>query len=193
MEFLKHTFLEAPFLVFITTGMAELVTVAVWQKTHARRVLVMLVVWPCVAVAVALLAAAVQTDREKITATWLDIESAIEAEDTDRLMRGIAEDFSSGGLDHEALRRLADEARTVMAPGAVRFDGFTLHEIADGKATATVRAVYIRGGYPTDWTLTFAAQPDGAWRLAGAECRRPATLKLRAAVNQLKQLKGVGG
>ena len=196
MEFLEHTFLEAPFLVYITTGLAELITVAIWQKTRAKRVLVMLVLWPAIAIAVAALAAAVQTDREKVHAAWTGIDQAIQAQDTARLMRNVAPDFQSTGLDRDGLERLAEQARAAMAPGSLKLSRLVIERIEGSQATATVIASYAHSGSPraaTEWALTFSPQPDVAWRLEGVACRKPRNLNLRSAVSQLKQITRGGG
>lgn len=193
MDVLREVFLESPVIVYLTAGLAELVTVGIWRQTRAPRARVMLAVWPALALAAGLVAHAVVTDREKVRATWDEIAAAIEASDVDRLMGNVADDFASKGLDRAALEALAKEAALHLAPRTLTIGQVAVDAVTPEAATVTLTASYARSAQRTRWSLTFAPQADGAWRLTGVECTEPADLDLRQAVNLLKQARSLLG
>ena len=152
--------------------------------------------WPLLAIVAAIVAAAVETDREKVHSAWRDIEAAIDARDAARFMTHVADDFSSDRIDRAELDQLAKEASAELVDGRVNVRGFTIETLEAGKATTRFTASYEQGRQTspwTDWQLTFAAGADGRWRLTGATCTAPRDLDIKGAIRQLKMFKRQGG
>ena len=185
MDFLRQTFLEQPFLVYLTAGMAELVTVAIYNKTRAPRARLMLALWPALALAVGLLAAAVETDHEKVRAVWDDVEATIAKSDVARLMSRVSDRFSAADLDKDGLRKLAEQAARRLPEGMLEFRNFRVEEAEAGRMTIGITAV-CRPMQTSRWHVVFAREPDGQWRMLSAECVKPRGLNLRRAVAALK-------
>jgi hypothetical protein len=194
MELLKHVLFEDPLLAYIVMAIATLITAAMWYRTRSRRSRILLAVWPLVAVAVGLLAALVETDREKVDRTWRQVDAAIVARDDIAAMRNIAEDFSADGFDKVELRKLAQFCNTALRPDEITTWFFTIKEIDGRSARATVAVFYNGSVHPfrTDWELTFTPQRDGEWRISKAKCLAPEQFTLQAASSALRQAKGGG-
>lgn len=193
MDALGRMLFEVPWIVYLLCGLGELVAVAVWQQTRARKPLVMMAVWPVVALAAFLVASLVETDYEKVQARWKAVGRAVEAQDTDALMDNVAPDFRAGGLDRERFRRFADTAFQFMSPDGLRTTDLRFdNDIAPPEANGTIKAGYHdeRFSVPpaaTTWELTFARQDDGRWLLSRVDCIQPAQLNLRTALGQLRR------
>jgi predicted protein tyrosine phosphatase len=187
MDFLRQTFLEQPFLVYLTSGMAELVTVAIYNKTRAPRARLMLMLWPVLAIAVGLLAAAVETDHEKVRVAWDDVEVAIAESDVARLMSRVSDRFSVTRLNKDDLRDLAEEAGRRLPDGMLGFRNFNVEEAEAGQMTIGITAV-CRPLQVSRWHVVFVCDPDGRWRMLSAECVKPRSLNLRQAVAALKAM-----
>ena len=179
---LTHLFLDDPWLVYFLLGLAELITLLVWRVRRTRRTAWLLAVWPVVAVAVGLLAWAVDTPTKKVTRTWGGIVAGIKQDDARKVLDGLAEDFSSARLTKADLAKMAPHVLPLYKGDALKFESFEIKEVhgrtATAEAVVTVQTIPLR----TVWQLKFGSQADGkVWRLTEATCLQPQGLTLREA------------
>ena len=183
---LKYLFLESPIGIYVLAGIAELITIAVWQNRRGRVALYLMAFWLVLAVGVGILAGTVDTGREKVRASWNGVRQAIKDRKVDGLMKHIADDFVSSGENKAQLGALAGQAFKTNGPEDVSIGGGSLKEVGDTLIEVTVIARYVPArGYPTRWLVTFKEQADGSWRIAAAQCLEPRGLTIRRAVNKL--------
>jgi len=183
---LKYLFLESPIWIYVLAGIAELITIAVWQNRRSRLALYLMAFWLVLAVGVGILAGTVDTGREKVQVAWDGVRQAIKVRKVDGLMKHIADDFVSDRQNKAQLRALAEQAFKTNGPEDVSIGGGSLNEVGDALIEVTVMARYLPArGYPTHWLVTFKNQADGSWRIAAAQCLEPRGLTIRTAVNKL--------
>ena len=191
MEFIRATLFESPLLIYMGLALAAMVTLAIWHQTRAPRARTMLGVWVALAGAVALTAALVQTDRERVLASWGGIEAAVAESDVEGVMAGISDGFSTEGIDKAAFRKLVTAGRRLMGGSGVSFRGFTVEGIEKGRAEATVTAVFWPTQSVTQWQLTFVGDADGRWRIRSVDCTDPYDLTLRRAMSAVSSARGL--
>jgi hypothetical protein len=182
----KYLFLESPIWIYVLAGIAELITIAVWQNRRGRVALYLMAFWLVFAVCVGILAGTVDTGREKVQVAWDGVRQAIKDRKVDGLMKHIEDDFVSDGENKAQLRTLAGQAFKTNGPEDVSIGGGSLNEVGDTLIEVTVMARYLPArGYPTRWLVTFKEQADGSWQIAAARCLEPRGLTVRAAVQKL--------
>ena len=179
---LTHLFLDDPWLIYFLLGLAELITLLVWWRRRTRRTAWLLAVWLAAAVAVGLLAWAVDTPTKKVTRTWAGIVAGIKQDDAKRVLDGIAENFSSARLTKADLAKMAPHVLPLYKGDALKFESFEIKEIRGRTALAetavTAQALPVR----MVWQLKFGPEADGkVWRLTEATCIQPQGLTLREA------------
>jgi len=183
---LEYLFLESPIWIYVLAGIAELITIAIWQSRRSRATLYLMPFWLAFAVGVGIMAGAIDTNGEKVRASWNDVRQAIKVRKVDGLMKHIADDFVSDGENKAQLRALAGQAFKTNGPEDVSIGGGSLNEVDDTQIELTVVARYLPArGYPTRWLVTFKEQADGSWQIAAARCLEPRGLTVRAAVSKL--------
>ena len=183
---LKYLFRESPLWIYVLAGIAELITIAIWQSRRSRVALYLMAFWLVLAVGVGIMAAAIDTNGEKVRTAWDGARQAIEDRKVDGLMKHIADDFVGDGENKAQLGALAGQAFKTNGPEDVSIGGGSLKEVGDTLIEVTVVARYLPArGYLTRWLVTFKEQTDGSWQIAAARCLEPRGLTVRAAVNKL--------
>jgi hypothetical protein len=182
---LKHLFLEEPLWLCLASGLALLITIAVWQSSRSRWLVYLMAFWLAFGVGVYVTATLVDTPREKVAKAWLDIREAISQRQADRLLGHVAEDFVHEGLNKEAMRLLTLVAFKTTGPEDVILSSGELVEV-NSQVDATVIARYRPAErYVTRWRVTFRPGPDGQWRVSELECLQPRGGTLQGMVRKL--------
>jgi hypothetical protein len=178
---MTHLFVDDPWLIYFLLGLAEVITLLVWWRRRTRRTAWLLAVWPAMAVAVGVLAWAVDTPTKNVTRTWAGIVAGIKQDDARKALAGIAEDFSSVRLTKSDLAKMAPHVLPLYKGESLKFESFEIKEIRGRTATAetavTAQALPVR----MVWQLKFGPQADGVWRLTEATCLQPEGITLRDA------------
>jgi len=175
MDSLRSAFLENPLWVYVALALAALVLIALWYERRTRRLLLLLAAPPVLAAGVALLAWAVQTDREQILRVSEEIVADISAGRSEALKTYLHEDFTGvyrGRIEMDKGRALA-LARSEPARYAVRDIrlGPAEVEVSGGRADAT-GTLYVdtggRGRIPVHYHVEWVKIADG-WRIRRAD------------------------
>jgi len=182
---LKTLFLEEPLWLCLASGLALLVTIAVWQSRRTRGPLYAMAFWVACGVGVYVAATLVDTPREKVAKAWVEIRQAIHERQAERLLSYVADDFNHDGLDKEAMRLLVATAFKTNAPEDVTLSNGDLVE-SDSQVDVTVFARYKPvERLITQWQVTFRPSPDGQWRVAAVKCLEPRHWTLPGVVRKL--------
>ncbi|MBN2583669.1 MAG: hypothetical protein JXL80_11425 [Planctomycetes bacterium] len=182
---LKTLFLEQPVWLCVAAGIAELITIAVWQSRRTRGLACLMAFWIVFGIGVYVVATLVDTPREKVAKTWVEIRQAIRERQAEKLLSYVAEDFTTNGQDKAAMRQLTLVAFKTNGPEDVIISDGELIE-NDSQVDATVIARYKPAErIITKWQVTFKPGPDGQWRVSGLTCLQPRSMTLRSAVGKL--------
>ncbi|MGB2754270.1 MAG: hypothetical protein WBE00_04085, partial [Phycisphaerae bacterium] len=107
MDILKHLFLEDPLSLWIGLALAEIVTLIVWWQSRSRRAAIGLVAFPAAALAVGLVAWAVETDYERLVRTLEVMGRAADTGDAEALIERVSPEYqpaSPRGVNGRARR-----------------------------------------------------------------------------------------
>jgi len=191
MDILRHLFLEDPLSLWIGLALAELVTFLVWWQSRSRRSAIGLAALPAAAIAVGLLAWAVETDFERLMRTLDVMASAVDSGDAEAFIERISPDYQNGRARREDLAAVVRlSLRHVRAKAATPT---ILWE--DGRAV--VRQTYLfrpapgsrfDAGQPfrdVEWEGVFLPDADGEWRLRSAVATRPVRVTPEEGVRYL--------
>ncbi|HOI54571.1 MAG TPA: hypothetical protein PLP01_04940 [Phycisphaerae bacterium] len=182
---LKTLFLEEPLWLCLASGLALLVTIAVWQSRRTRGPLYAMAFWVAFGVGVYVAATLVDTPREKVAKAWVEIRQAIHERQAERLLSYVADDFTHDGQDKEAMRLLVAIAFKTNAPEDVILGNGDLVE-SDSQVDVTMFVRYKPvERYGWQWQVTFRPSPDGQWRVSEARCLTDERLTLPRVVRKL--------
>ncbi|NLX57500.1 MAG: hypothetical protein GXY74_00255 [Phycisphaerae bacterium] len=182
---LKTLFLEEPLWLCLASGLALLVTIAVWQSRRTRGPLYAMAFWVAFGVGVYVAATLVDTPREKVAKAWVEIRQAIHERQAERLLSYVADDFTHDGQDKEAMRLLVAIAFKTNAPEDVILSNGDLVE-SDSQVDATMFVRYKPvERWSSQWQVTFRPSPDGQWRVSQVRCLTDERLTLPRVVRKL--------
>jgi hypothetical protein len=198
MDILKHLFLEDPLSLWIGLALAEIVTLIVWRQSRSRRAAVGLAAFPAAAIAVGLLAWAVETDYERLVRTLDVMARAVDTGDAEALIERVSPDYqpaSPRGVNGRARR---EDLAAVVRLGLrhVRATAATpTIQWEDGRAV--VRQTYLFRPAPGSrfdagqafrdvvWEGVFQPDADREWRLRSAAAIRPVRVTPEEGVRYL--------
>ena len=191
MDILKHLFLENPLSLWIGLALAEIVTLLVWWQSRSRRAAIGLAAFPAAALAVGLLAWAVQTDYERLLRTLEVMGRAADTGDAEALIERVSPDYQNGRARREdlaaAVRLGLRHVRATAATPTIQWE--------DGRAV--VRQTYLFRPAPGRatiggqealqvlWEGVFAPDADREWRLRSAVAIRPVRVTPEEGVRYL--------
>ena len=198
MDILKHLFLENPLSLWIGLALAEIVTLIVWWQSRSRRAAIGLAAFPAAALAVGLVAWAVQTDYERLVRTLEVMARAADTGDAEALIERISPEYqpaSPRGVNGRARR---EDLAAVVRLGLrhVRATAATpTIQWEDGRAV--VRQTYLFRPAPGSrfdagqpfrdvvWEGVFQPDADREWRLRSAVAIRPVRVTPEEGVRYL--------
>jgi len=209
MDILKHLFLEDPLSLWIGLALAEIVTLIVWWQSRSRRAAIGLVAFPAAALAVGLVAWAVETDYERLVRTLDVMARAADTGDAEALLERISPEYQpaspAGSTGREAWRPrgVNGRARREDLAAVVRLGFRHVRATAatptirweDGRAV--VRQTYLFRPAPGSrfaanqafrdvvWEGVFGPDADREWRLRSAVAIRPVRVTPEEGVRYL--------
>jgi hypothetical protein len=179
MDILKHLFLENPLSLWIALALAEIVTLIVWWQSRSRRAAIGLAAFPAAAIAVGLLAWAVETDYERLVRTLDVMAKAADTGDAETFIERVSPDYQNGRARREDLAAAVQlglrHVRATADTPTIRWE--------DGRAV--VRQTYLFRPAPGSrfaanqafqdvvWEGVFQPDADREWRLRSAVALRP--------------------
>ena len=191
MDILKHLFLENPLSLWIGLALAEIVTLIVWWQSRSRRAAIGLAALPAAAIAVGLLAWAVQTDDERLVRTLDVMGRAADTGDAEALIERISPDYQNGRARREDLAAVVRlglrHVRATAATPTIQWE--------DGRAV--VRQTYLFRPAPGSrfdagqpfrdvvWEGVFQPDAEREWRLRSAVALRPVRVTPEEGVRYL--------
>lgn len=170
---------ERPFYIVLALVVAELAIVVLWYNTRKKAHAVWLVLPPLLIAGVFALAAAVETDREKMIGAIEQIAADLQAERLDAVRTYLDDAYQAPlGLDKEGALSAAEYAVKVLHVEKINLSQMEV-VVDDDRATMTCRSVVwfeqkqaarigaAPGPYPIDWTIDWRKRPEG-WRIVEA-------------------------
>jgi hypothetical protein len=174
MEAIKHALFDEPTSVYVVLGVAQLVLVAVWFYRRTRLSRYLLPVPILLAGGVALLDAAIVTDREQIVQRVEAMRDDFVAGRLDKAGEYIDESYIGyrGGDKGEVVDAIQSEQRIrqVESISVSSMDITVSGRAATMDVTTTIRmdGGQFGGSIPLKWRLHWVKR-DGVWRISGAE------------------------
>jgi hypothetical protein len=191
MDILKHLFLEDPLSLWIGLALAEIVTLFVWWQGRSRRSAIGLAAFPAAAIAVGLLAWAVQTDYERLVQSLEVMARAVDTGDAETLIERVSPEYQNGRARREDLAAVVRlglrHVRATAATPTIQWE--------DGRAV--VRQTYLFRPAPGSrfdagqpfrdvvWEGVFQPDADREWRLRSAVAIRPVRVTPEEGVRYL--------
>jgi hypothetical protein len=179
MDILRHLFLQNPLNLWIALGLAEIVTLIVWWQSRSRRAAIGLAAFPAAAIAVGLLAWAVETDYERLVRTLDVMARAADTGDAEAIIERVSPDYQNGRAQREdlaaAVRLGLRHVRATADTPTIRWEN----------GWAIVRQTYLFRPAPESrfaagqafrdvvWEGVFGPDADREWRLRSAVAIRP--------------------
>jgi hypothetical protein len=192
MDILKHLFLENPLSLWIGLALAEIVTLTVWWQSRSRRSAIGLAAFPAAALAVGLVAWAVQTDYERLVRTLEVMARAADTGDAEALIERISPEYQNGRARREDLAAVVR-----LGLRHVRATATTTPTIQWEDGRAVVRQTYLFRPAPGSrfdagqpfrdvvWEGVFQPDADREWRLRSAVAIRPVRVTPEEGVQYL--------
>jgi hypothetical protein len=187
-DMLRHILLEDPLPLWILCGLVAIACLAVWSRTRAFTPLAIAAGCVVAAGAVGLIAALVETDRERVQRSVSLIARAAESGDADRLIERISPEYKNGPYGKEELAFAVQQA---LKKVHITADDPIIN-MDDRQATVTQQYHFESAGGgqtlpypPVTWEGKFAPDPDGQWRLRSATAIYPERMTPEAAARLL--------
>jgi len=194
MDLIRHLLFENPLSLWIALGLVAVAAGAIWTRTRSEKALWVAAGSVMAGLGLAVLAWAVETDREKVIRTLDMMASAVEKGQTTALIERVSPEYKNGRFSKDDLA----EAVTAALP-RVRISGTGDPTITMGDGEATVQQEYVfqiqQGSdatfagvqIPVTWEGRFAPDPDGQWRLRSAIAIKPERITPEEAARHVRQ------
>jgi hypothetical protein len=184
MELLRHLLFEDPLSLWIVLGIVALVSLGVWARFRSEKALWATAGCVLAGIALAVLAWAVETDRENIIRTLDIMAAAIERGDATAFNERISPAYKNGPSGTK--ERLAAIVEVAIKRVHVSAVGDPFIDLKEGEAVVqqdyTFQYRIYRPGpvgeigqaiQPVTWEGAFAPDADGEWRLRSATAIKP--------------------
>lgn len=175
---LKILLFEEPLALYLLFGFALLVTLVRLYLRRTRGALIAVLVPVALAGLVAILAAAVTTERERLIAAMHGLVGAAKDRNAEQMSLWMDETYADGRYSRRALIAAAMRMRDVLGVRAVRLSQLEI-EIDGAEATVDFMAVVHmensqigRDVLPTRWRMWWARRTE-RWRLTSARMDEP--------------------
>jgi len=190
MDLVRYLLFENPLTLWILLGTATVVAALVWVRAGSSRAGIVARACAGAAVAVAVLAWAVETDRERLVRTLDTMASGVDRGNAEALIERISPAYRSGPSDKAALAAvvrvgLRQVRATAETPVIVLRDReATVTQVYCFRAAPGGRAMPT--GYDrVTWEGVFAPDADGEWRLRTVTATQPRRITPEEAARYL--------
>jgi hypothetical protein len=194
MDLIRHLLFENPLSLWIALGLVAVTAGAIWTRTRSEKALWVAAGSVMAGLGLAVLAWAVETDREKVIRTLDMMASAVEKGQTTALIERVSPEYKNGRFSKDDLA-----AAVTAALPRIRISGAGDPTITMGDGEATVQQQYVfqiqQGSdatfagvqIPVTWEGRFAPDPDGQWRLRSAIAIKPERVTPEEAARHVRQ------
>lgn len=165
---------ENPLPIYIAACVSEITLVILWMRTRERAFT--LAIPPLVCALLAVLAASVETDRERIIAITEEVVEYGNRNDFNSAIKYLDADFTYRDLTRDEAIEKAQEGKERHHIQSIVLTGIKV-EVEDDRAEARVyttmklsQSEYGQEAYPVLWKVTWIKRPEG-WRVL--EVKRP--------------------
>ena len=196
MDLINYLLFEDPTALWVVLGVAWVVVLVLWRRSHSPGLVRPLVVLPLAAVGFLVLDLLVETDHEAVLRSLGVMAKAADGGDAAAFMERVSPDYRTDTFDKAALGQAVQvglsQFRAAAGEPAARHE-----RRPDGSRVYVVTQEYVFRPAPggkvpllpqwrnITWEGTFAKDKDGQWRLTSATAVRPERITAEQAASQL--------
>ena len=193
MDFFRHLFFENPQTLWVLLGIGAILAGVVWRRMGSRHARTAAVVLAAAAVAIGILAWAVETDREKLLRSISTMNMAANDGPADAFIERISPSYRNGPLGKDHLAAVVRQAAMKLrASGEIlkidpRDKDFLVTQVYHFRPAPNVHFLVPPEWQNVTWEGVFAKDPDGQWRLRSAVATHPRRITPEEAGQYLRQ------